>query len=186
MLRRVGNLLLGPCAHSSTDRCATVAWQWGAAQQHRQMCDSGLAVGDCTAAQTDVPQWLGSGVLHSSTDRCATVAWQWGTAQQHRQMCHKGLAVGSCTAAQTDVPQRLGLLHPKCPRQRHIVSAKHGRTYPEVKGVPEIELPPHGLQDLFADAAALRLRALQQHIVPHLHWQQLNFYMTSEWLTIIV
>lgn len=40
--------------------------------------------------------------------------------------------------------------------------------HPQVKGIPEIELSPHGLQGLLTNPAALRLGPLQQYIVPHL------------------
>lgn len=45
-------------------------------------------------------------------------------------------------------------------------------TYPQVKGIPEVELTPHSLKSLFADVATLWLRAFKQNIIPYLQCQQ--------------
>ena len=50
------------------------------------------------------------------------------------------------------------------------------QAYPEVEGVPELKLSPQCCQRLHRDGAVLRLRAAQEHIIPHLTGEVLGLY----------
>lgn len=57
------------------------------------------------------------------------------------------------------------------------------QSYPQIEGVPVVELTPHGLQHLLGDLAALRLRSFKEDIVPYLQasrWVQVGATLVLE------